>query len=242
MDEKTDDQLYEEFGAPEPQLVVLEDGQTSLPPGVPSHVYTPVWMAKPSVDLSLRESRILVADFGTSYYPDEEARLESYTPISIRPPEARFEPTTPLGFASDVWSLGCITWKVLGIHHLLGSWIFGPDSAVELQVDALGPLPDEWWDRWDSKTKANSFHGNGEPRLGRGAGDLEQRFQSSIQKPRREAGMELISEDEKDALFEMIKGMLRFRPCERMTAPQVLESRWMREWALPEAKKSWEDE
>lgn len=50
--------------------------------------------------------------------------------------------------------------------------------------------------------------------------------------------METIAEDEREALFEMIKAMLRFRPGERMSAQKVLETEWMRKWAIPSAEKA----
>jgi hypothetical protein len=35
----------------------------------------------------------------------------------------------------------------------------------------------------------------------------------------------------------MLRWMLAFRPGDRPTAKQVLETEWMREWALPECEK-----
>lgn len=44
-----DEQLYEEYGAPELEPIVRQDGKP-LVPGVPSHVVIPVWLGKPSQD------------------------------------------------------------------------------------------------------------------------------------------------------------------------------------------------
>ncbi|QPG94185.1 hypothetical protein C2857_005297 [Epichloe festucae Fl1] len=241
IDDLTNQQLYDRYDPPEPEPVVREDGQPIIPSqGVPSHVYALIWMGKPNNDISLAESKLLLADFGTAFCPDEEPRLSSYTPLEIRPPEARFEPTKPLSFASDVWSLGCMIWAILGVKPLLGAWLFGPDSATAAQIDALGPMPDTWWERWESKTKIESFDGNGAPKPGRGAWTLERRFEDSMQQPRIEGGMEPIAEDERKAIFDMIRGMLKFSPCHRISAHHVLETKWMRKWAIPEVEKSWE--
>lgn len=51
--------------------------------------------------------------------------------------------------------------------------------------------------------------------------------------------MEVIGGDEKKAIFEMVRGTLKFSPSDRMSAQQVLETEWMREWAIPEAEKTW---
>jgi hypothetical protein len=48
-----------------------------------------------------------------------------------------------------------------------------------------------------------------------------------------------MGKEERDALFEMVKGMLVFRPGDRLTASQVLRTDWMRKWAIPEAEKTW---
>ncbi|KAM0277495.1 hypothetical protein ACHAQH_005773 [Verticillium albo-atrum] len=239
IDDLTDQQLYDQYDPPDPEPVVREDAQPLSSPGMPSHVYAPVWMGKPNNEISILESKLLLTDFGTAFHPDEESRVDSYTPLEIRPPEARFEPEKPLAFASDVWSLSCMIWAILGVKPFLGVWLFGPEIATAAQIDALGPVPNEWWDMWKAKKKTESFDRNGEPKAGREVWTFQRRFEDSIQKPRRECGMETITEDERQAIFEMVKGMLKFRPCDRLSAQQVLETEWMRKWAIPAATKSW---
>ena len=41
----------------------------------------------------------------------------------------------------------------------------------------------------------------------------------------------------KSALLAMVKGILAFRPDERLTAMEVLGSEWMRRWGLPALAK-----
>ena len=133
-------------------------------------------------------------------------------------------------------------WAILGVKPFLGSWLFGPESATAAQIDALGPMPDEWWKKWEAKIKTEYFSANGIPTPGREVWTFEQRFEDSIQQPRREGGMETISEDEREAIFEMIRAMLKFSPCDRMSAQQVLETEWMEKWAIPRAEKTWKRE
>ena len=45
--------------------------------------------------------------------------------------------------------------------------------------------------------------------------------------------METMDDEERDALFKMIRWMLRYRPEERPSAEQVLDTSWMRNWGLP---------
>ena len=46
--------------------------------------------------------------------------------------------------------------------------------------------------------------------------------------------MEEVTEEEKAALIDMLKAMLAFKSGDRMTVKQILEPKWMKEWALPE--------
>lgn len=107
----------------------------------------------------------MLTDFGTAFSPAYETRLQSFTPRKTRPPETRFDPTTPLSYASDIWSLGCIIWEILGVRPFLDIFLPELDDVTANQIDALGPLPDEWWDAWDGKWKR--FAANGQPTEGR---------------------------------------------------------------------------
>jgi len=50
--------------------------------------------------------------------------------------------------------------------------------------------------------------------------------------------MPRIDPDEKDAIFKILKSMLKFRPQDRSTAKQIIECEWMAKWALPEYEKT----
>ncbi|KAM0811674.1 putative Kinase domain-containing protein [Seiridium cardinale] len=230
-------QLYADFGSPVPEPVVRVDKQPLASSSIPPYVYSPIWLGKPGDELLLPEVKMFLADFGTAFCPSQESVYESCTPLQIRPPEAKFEPTETLSYPSDIWSLGCIIWAILGVRPFLDSWLFGPDDAIMDQVDALGPLPDEWWETWEKGSKW--FVGNGKPKEGRHVWTFDQRFEDAIQAPRRALGLEVIGEEERDALFEMIRGMLVFRPGDRLSASRVMQTDWMKKWAVPEAKKTW---
>ncbi|KAK2054171.1 kinase-like protein [Colletotrichum caudatum] len=222
LDDLSAEQLYEEFDPPEPEPVVRVDRQ-SLSPGVPPHVYPPIWLGKLGDKVTLAEAKLVLADFGTAFCPAQESRFESYTPLQIRPPEVRFEPTTPLLYASDIWSLGCVIWAMLGVRPFLDNWLFGPDDATADQVDALGSMPDEWWETWEGRSKR--FSENGKPKEG-------------CEEPRRRRELEVMSDSERDALSKMIRCMLVFKPDDRLSAEEVLRSDWMRTYAIFEAEKT----
>ncbi|KAL2757740.1 hypothetical protein ACRALDRAFT_2132401 [Sodiomyces alcalophilus JCM 7366] len=237
LDRLSTKQLYDTFDSPDPEPVIRVDKQPLTSPGVPLYVYSPIWLREPGDEILLPEAKVLLADFGTAFCPTQESRFESYTPLQIRPPEARFEPTVSLSYASDIWSLGCMIWAILGVRPFLDTWLFGPDDATADQVDALGQMPDEWWETWEGRSKR--FIANGTPKEGREVWTFNGRFEDAIQAPRRRRGTEVMCEEERDALFEMIRGMLVFRPRDRLSASQVLGTQWMRKWAIPEAETTW---
>ncbi|OJJ42919.1 hypothetical protein ASPZODRAFT_161917 [Penicilliopsis zonata CBS 506.65] len=56
----------------------------------------------------------------------------------------------------------------------------------------------------------------------------------SVQQPRRKRGIPSLDAREREAFFHMLRSMLAFRPGDRPTTKQILESEWMVKWALPE--------
>jgi len=237
LDNLSEEELYETYGEPEPEAVVREDGRP-LDQGVPSHVVPPVWLGVPCEDITPSGAKLLLADFGVAFRPSTELRYQSYAPLEIRPPEARFEPTTPLSFASDIWSLGCTIWALVANRPLVEMVLSTKDDVTAQHVDALGPLPDEWWEKWGVWNEYFTEPGAaGRPIEGRWAWSLEDRFEGWAQKLRREEGMATLDDSEREAFLEMVRWMLRFKPGDRPSAKQVLETEWMREWALPERER-----
>ncbi|KAF5970196.1 hypothetical protein FBULB1_9823 [Fusarium bulbicola] len=222
LDHLSIQKVYEKYYKPDPYPVTRTDGQPVTSPSVPKNVYTPNWLA----------------DFGTAFNPSQETRLMSYTHLQSRPPEAKFDPKKPLTFSSDIWSLGLMVWEVMGDGPFMSGFLFNWDEVITDQVDALGPLPQEWWEKWEAKL--DGFEEDGQPKGQREFWSLERRFQIHFPDPRMEEGTEQMDNDESHAFLDMIKGMLRFRPEERMTTDQVLRSEWMSKWALPLAEKAWE--
>ncbi|KAH7154355.1 kinase-like domain-containing protein [Fusarium sp. MPI-SDFR-AT-0072] len=194
--------IYKKFGSPKPEPVVRKDGQP-LPPGLPNHVYWPIWMAKGGDKLTLSESKILLVDFGTAFYPNRRPRLGG-----------TFEPTTPLSFSADIWNLAHAIWA----------------------VGTLGRLPDEWWNKWDARSRW--FMDDGSHKNGGSPEKLDGRFVSSIQDPRRKSCMEIREGRESHAFKEVIRWMLSYRPSDRPTAEQLLNIDWTKFWAITEFENS----
>ncbi|POR31837.1 Protein kinase domain protein [Tolypocladium paradoxum] len=229
----SDEQMYRENGEPRLEPVVRYDGEP-VPIDVPSRAVIPIWLGKRSEDIALFEAKIFLTDFGETYSPLREARYTSHTPICLQPPETRFEPTKPLSFSSDIWTLACSIWEILGQKSLFDGLLATEDDITCEQVEALGVPPAEWWGSWEART--NWFFEDGTPK--RDIQTLEDRFEDSLQVPRQDLKMAKFDSDERHAILTLMRSMLSFRPEDRPRAEEVVKSAWMQKWALPEFDKT----
>ncbi|KAI0485400.1 kinase-like domain-containing protein [Xylaria cf. heliscus] len=229
------EQLYANFGAPMSEPVERVDGKP-LTRGVPPHAILPLWLGVTCGELTLSEAKLLLNDFGTAFRPSDKSRFESYTPLGIRPPEALFEPTTPLSFASDIWSLGCTIFELISSGPLIDG-----HGLMAQQVHMQGPMPSEWWDKWETRSKW--FDDAQKPLTNEdGIWKWDRLFKSRVQKSRQSEGMDCLNEEEEAALLGLLQWMLAWRPEERPNAEEVLNSAWMKKWALPayeETRQGW---
>ncbi|KAK2737609.1 hypothetical protein FQN55_000965 [Onygenales sp. PD_40] len=223
-------ELYRKYGHPNIEPFVRLDGKP-LSNGVPTHGVVPIWLGRESELVTPSEAKIFINDFGESFLPAISQRRYSNTPAILAPPETFFSLDEPLSFPSDIWSLACTVWDIMGQRALFEGFNPSSDWMIKEHVDTLGKLPCDWWQKWDARER---WFTNDAERISRGAGrPFVGRFVDSIQEPRRGSAMEDIGEAEKTALLNMLRGMLAYRPDERLTATETIESEWMVRWALP---------
>lgn len=260
LDGKSIDELYEKYGAPKPEEVyrlmkkppqpgvprgrvtswIKSDDKSSLPPGVPSHGFMPIRLGKlgSGQHISLRDAKILLIDFGVAFRPLEKENHVYYTPCGLQPPESLLRLQQPNTFSADIWTLACCVWNIMGESSLFMSFWDTPDDALQNQVDTFGKFPDEWWQKWEARSKwfnedGSSSYGSETPC------NWEHKFKVRLLEPRvkaygEEGGM---GEDEARCLSLMLRSMLLFKPEERATAAELLNCEWMRVWGLPEVEK-----
>ncbi|OJJ51295.1 hypothetical protein ASPZODRAFT_148598 [Penicilliopsis zonata CBS 506.65] len=234
IDELSLEELYQKYGQPNVEPFERLDGN-ALPNGVPTHGVVPIWLGKGSELVTISEAEVFVTDLGEAFRPSVTPRHYSNTPGVLAPPETYFLQHEPLSFPSDVWTLACTLWYIIGQKPLFEGFNPSSDWMIKEHVDAMGKLPCDWWQKWDARKRWFTEEAK---RTAEGAGrSLENRFVSSIQKPRRGSAMEEVGDAEKSALLTMFRGMLAFRPNERLTATEILESEWMVRWALPAPEK-----
>lgn len=228
------EQIYKTYGKPESVSIKRCDGKP-LPPNVPEKAVIPLYLGKDAEEFSLADTQLLVSDFGEAFTPSSDVRLgkNCHTPLAMRPPEARFEPQSPLSFSADIWSLATAIWEILGMKAIFSSEFITADEIVSQQIDVLGPMPLDWWERWDER--GQFFNQDGHPREDRDVWPrIDEAFEEGVQKYRRKREMGEFGRDETAAILDLIRQMLAFRPKERPTAEDILKSEWMVKWALPD--------
>ncbi|TWU72626.1 hypothetical protein ED733_004415 [Metarhizium rileyi] len=244
FDELSIDQLKEKFGEPEAIPISRVDGKP-LPSNIPTQAVVPLYLGKKAQDFTLTDARgLLLSDFGEAFSPSKEQRLgkSCNTPVAVRAPEAFFEPDTRLSYPSDIWSLGTAIWEILGMKFIF-SESETVDEVVAQQIDVLsfGNFPASWRQHWEQPRTDNMNMQQGIPR--RPTGDreawppLDEAFEEFVQKYRRkQEARGVFGEEETQDILDLMRGMLKFGPKERLTIDEVLNSKWMKKWALPELK------
>ncbi|KUM58295.1 hypothetical protein ACN42_g8854 [Penicillium freii] len=96
----------------------------------------------------IAHAQILISDFGESFFDNEE-RNELHTPILLTAPEIFFHERASQ--ASDVWTLACTLYEILGERPLFEGFMPDQDHVIAEMVSTLGHLPKRWWDSWRNK-------------------------------------------------------------------------------------------
>lgn len=235
LDKFTIPELYREYGEPFVEPIERCDGGP-LDPGVPPYATEPLWLGKRAKDITLAEAQIVLCDFGEAFCPSDPQKIklgeDCCTPCMMGPPEAYFEPKTPMSLASDIWTLANAFWCLLSQTPLTYSFFANRDDVAAQRVGILGALPRDWWGRWEARGQFFDELGNFKACGRYKFSSLEERFERNVQECREKSGMSTFDEKEKNALLAMLLPMLTFRPENRPTAQQVLQSNWVQNWGL----------
>jgi serine/threonine protein kinase len=246
FDQLSVEEFREKFGKPDAVPVSRIDGKP-LTPSVPAEAIVPLYLGKHARDFTLDDAhRLILSDFGEAFSPATEQRLgkDSHIPLARRAPEALFEPEEPLSYASDIWSLACAIWEILGMKFIF-SESETQHEIVAQQIDVLGSegFPEAWRLQWERLQEDDRHTTDGAPPWMR-SGErekwpkLETAFEEFVQKYRRKReSTGMFEEAETQAILALMRGMLRFRPEERLTMDEVLKSEWMLKWALPQLEQ-----
>ncbi|KAH9878067.1 hypothetical protein J1614_003284 [Plenodomus biglobosus] len=242
FDELSIPEFREKFGEPDTVPITRVDGKP-LAPNVPAQAVLPLYLGKVSQKFTLADAHgLILSDFGEAFSPATEQRLgrDCRTPLAKRAPEALFEPDEALSYPSDIWSLGTAIWEISGMKFIFSESETRNHIAAH-QIDVLGAynFPESWKKQWERLGADDKDTNDAIPRQPTGDREswpsLENALEQFMQKYRRgEEALGIFGEEETRAILELMRGMLRFRPEERLTAEEVLRSKWMVKWALSE--------
>ncbi|KAK2773824.1 protein kinase domain-containing protein [Colletotrichum kahawae] len=234
----TTDELYRKYGEPFKAMTERRDGKP-IPRGVPPYIVPEIWFGDRSMELELCNAKLTLTDLGEAWRPALRSRYQLNIPDKYCAPEANFaqEENVPLGFPSDVWSLG------VGIFELFGGSLFeassDPDDMLEDMINALGKPPQRWWDIWEAKedffSGTEEWDENGHsPQITHVL--LEERLRIWVERHQRGR----MTTEEREDLHELVKQIVQWEPEDRPTADELLRSGWMTKWGLPALQAMYE--
>ncbi|KAF8246626.1 kinase-like protein, partial [Wilcoxina mikolae CBS 423.85] len=204
MDLWTTEEVHTYLGEPDLVKVTRRDGQPA-PPAAPEYIVRP---PDPEIliPLCLKDVTCTIQIVN---FRDIPKRLG--TPVWFAAPEVLF--LDPVGPPSDVWALTCLLYKILSGRRLFTSFNGDQDEVLTEMVRILGNLPDCWWKRWEKRSD-EIF----QPAFSGHAGDTKTNLHSRLQ-----VLPTSLKPEEMSAFEEMLRGMLRFEPSERISAEQVVQ-------------------
>ncbi|KAJ3568569.1 hypothetical protein NPX13_g6378 [Xylaria arbuscula] len=229
----TINELYLKYGEPAQEDILPWGGAPFTPSAhLPQYVVVPAWFGKPCEDATLEDADVTLADFGEAWKPADTPRYTLNTPALYRPPEAMFAQAQhiPISLAADIWTLGCCIFAVFGDSVLFkGLWADEDDVFAE-NISTLGKPPQIWWDPWRKRSKFFDERGEWLPTSARTVDEmyhsLEDRAADSF-KRNQPSGL---GDEEMADLLSMLRGMLRWRPEERVSADDLVQGAWMNKW------------
>lgn len=193
-------------------------------PEAPSYV---VHSMAPIPSNEITSCRIKISDFSSAFMVGHEPNYASTT-FPVIPPEALFE--EKLTISMDIWSLGCTLFEIVGDTSLLSS--FGRDNFIEDMVELLGPLPGPWWKKWEGREQFFTKDGK---RVHSGKYEIAtlKNRMSCLRRFGTPSETSAVSKTEAASLKALLSVMLVYKPSERISLLEALNSDYMKNWAAP---------
>ena len=139
--------LYSRIGEPIQIPPIRCDG-SPLSPGTPPLVVWAAAMKLPSDEITANHLPVMISDFGESLKPVVTKRLHAHTLPALCPPESFFTEANSdldgISFPSDIWTLACSMWEILGDSPPFLPWGSSRDQILLQHVKILGKLPEPW--------------------------------------------------------------------------------------------------
>ncbi|KAF7322163.1 Protein kinase [Mycena kentingensis (nom. inval.)] len=163
--------------------------------------------------MCLKKPNIRICDFSESYMPGLPSPSPLATPYAFRPPQ---EMLGDAPHALDVWALAVL------FHALFAFPLFldEQNEALADMVSNFGPFPEPFWSKWEKRSKYFDAAGKA---LDSGWNTTLLKLELSIPPGSEEYGV-----------FEsLVRRMVQYDAQERISAEEIVEHRWIREFCRP---------
>ncbi|OAX77766.1 hypothetical protein ACJ72_07932 [Emergomyces africanus] len=133
FDQLSIDQFYEKYGNPR-MVTIKRCGGKLLSSNIPPKAVLPLYLGKRAKDFKLSDVRIRLSNVGEAFAL-----------------EAQFESQAALSYSADIWSLATVIWQIIGKRAISSTNWASEDEMVSQHNDVLGPIPEDWWNRWEKR-------------------------------------------------------------------------------------------
>lgn len=238
IDDWEENEIYQHFGAPvKAKLLTTSRSE----PGESAPCYIVEAAGIPPAQFLTKD--ICLVDFGEAFQFEEPVKSEDIgIPFMYRAPETVFE--SKYDQFSEIWALACVLFEVRAGNPLFTNIMGRADEIIQRMVQMKGKLPDPWWKRWDKRTMY--FREDGQPLddwpEGRvlavqylleemigdiGSEDDDSAVASGPAAEMLERSWTKVSEHEREAIKDLLDGMLQWQPDERLSLEQIRKHRWI---------------
>lgn len=230
----TEAEVVEHLEEPERLEVTRHDGQPHGPEA-PDYCVTPAFMGMRAEDVPANLT-IVISDFSHSFFTTDRCESLS-TPLRLVPPEQLFKGA--LGPAADVWTLAMTVYSILSTRPLVDGWEPSAGRIIAEWIDALGPPPEDWWerrsDREDVFGAANSWTGSDKRPLITRIGRMEREDEMGDDERK---SLERLFQGARAGYEDLeLSGMLEYKPSERVETRDVVFTDWVLQYAMPNFMK-----
>ncbi|KAJ5015591.1 Serine/threonine-protein kinase SRPK [Colletotrichum sp. SAR 10_99] len=212
----------------------------AIPDNAPPYIVASLYPAGGFDSVELSEAEVIISDFSESWRPSQETKYELTTWPPSRAPESLFGTALNLAMdrPSDVWSLGCLVYRLFGMRAILGPVHYDPKVNFSRTVGMLGKPPQQWWDLMEKKEGPDDDAGDNdvahtvsnetEP-IDESKASVKRRVMVWLKEDR---GSDM-ADDELEDLVSLLESVFQWLPNDRATASDLLSSPWMRKWGIP---------
>ncbi|RDL41792.1 uncharacterized protein BP5553_01771 [Venustampulla echinocandica] len=233
FDELTEDELIKQLGEPNKEPLRAISGESPEPSG-PEYLVEGLSLDR--LDARFISDQVSINDFGESYDMHSPPKDLGIT-APFRSPLLLFDNT--IGVGCDLWALACTIFDVRIRSPLFQNFMDDDDEVIMQMGPMLGKLPEPWWSSWEARGRW--YEEDGMPLLNPDTGKpymmidtleglLSGRSPSGddLEGKKNEAGGFIVPIKEGKVLGNLLRGILKYDPKERLTVEAVLEHSWFK--------------